>query len=57
MHQRGTCVHFFLYSNDERAAVRANHADWNVGMVAKKLSEQWKVLDPERKAKYDRGVI
>lgn len=26
-------------------------------MVAKKLSEQWKVLDPQRKAKYDRGAV
>lgn len=48
---------FFLYSNDERAAVRALHPEWNVGMVAKQLSDQWKVLDPQRKAKYERGAV
>ncbi|WP_411025487.1 hypothetical protein, partial [Salmonella sp. s55004] len=48
---------FFLFSNDERAKVRAQHPEWNVGLVAKQLSVQWRAIDPTLKAKYDQGAV
>ena len=45
---------FFLYSNDERAKVRAEHPTYGVGQVAKQLAEQWRNVSASTKAKYEK---
>ena len=48
---------FFLYSNDERAKVRAEHPTYGVGQVAKQLAEQWRNVSASTKAKYDKEAV
>ena len=42
---------FFLFCNDERPNVRAQHPEWGVGDVAKALGKLWE--DCPNRAHYD----
>jgi high mobility group protein B1 len=40
---------FFVFSNKNRAAIKAETPGMSVGDVAKKLGEMWKVVDAAEK--------
>lgn len=44
---------FFLFSQDERPAVKALYPNYSVGEIAKELGERWNKVSPEVKAKYE----
>lgn len=44
---------FFLFSRDERGAIKQEHKDWSVGKIAQQLAAIWKTITPATKAKYD----
>lgn len=44
---------FFLFSRDERGAIKQEHKDWSVGKIAQALAAIWKTISPADKAKYD----
>jgi len=44
---------FFLFSRDERAAIKQVHPDWGVGQIAQQLAKMWKTVTGAQRAKYD----
>ncbi|XP_041459290.1 high mobility group protein 1 homolog [Lytechinus variegatus] len=44
---------FFLFSRDERGAIKNAHKDWSVGKIAQQLAKIWKTVPLETKEKYD----
>jgi len=47
---------FFLFSNEKRAAVKADHPDASIGDVGKKLGEMWRVLGDVDKRTYEEAA-
>lgn len=43
---------YFLYTNDRRADLKAEHPDWKVSDIAKHLGAEWKNLTDAQKAPY-----
>ena len=44
---------FFLFSRDERGAIKKTHPEWSVGKIAQQLAEMWRNVSPPVRAKYD----
>jgi len=44
---------FFLFSRDERGAIKKVHPEWSVGKIAQQLAAQWRNVTQSDRAKYD----
>ncbi|NP_999708.1 high mobility group protein 1 homolog [Strongylocentrotus purpuratus] len=47
---------FFIFSGENRAAIKSVHPNWSVGDIAKELAVRWRAMTAGEKIPFDKGA-